>query len=136
MEKAPFFRIVPEGPCKLVLVVDDDDALRAMLATALRARGYAVQPAAGALEAAEFLGQSEHAPDLLICDVTMPVIDGFSFVRFIRTRQPLQRIPFIFLTARTASPDLLHGLNLGARKYVTKPFRLVDLLYTVDRLLR
>jgi two-component system, OmpR family, response regulator len=121
---------------KLVLVVDDDPSLRSLLESALRAKGYDVQQAGDGLAAAERLGCSDRLPDLIICDVMMPTIDGFSLVRLMKGRAELRSLPVIFLTARTGVDDVIRGLELGARQYVLKPFNLMRLIDTVDRSLR
>ena len=121
---------------KLVLVVDDDEAVRAMLAKALQAKGYQVEVAGDGLAASEILGKLGQLPDLLICDVMMPTIDGFSLARLLKSRAELRAIPLIFVTARAAPHDVLDGINLGARHYVQKPFNLKELIQKVDKLLR
>jgi DNA-binding response OmpR family regulator len=121
---------------KLVFVVDDDAALRSMLAKALEAKGHQVAQAANGLEASELLGRMARPPDLLICDVMMPIIDGFSFARLIKRQAELQGMPLIFLTARAQPVDLVHGINLGARHYVQKPFSMKYLMEKVEKALR
>jgi DNA-binding response OmpR family regulator len=121
---------------KLVLVVDDDPAIRTLLVSALRAKGYDVQDAGDGLAASELLGQMERPPDLLICDVMMPRFDGFSLARVVRTHPELRGMRLIFLTAKGAPADVTTGIGLGASHYVQKPFRLTDLLDRVERTLR
>jgi DNA-binding response OmpR family regulator len=121
---------------KLVFVVDDDVALRALLAKALEAKGYQVAQAADGMAASELLGRMTRPPDLLICDVMMPVIDGFSFARLIKRQAALRGMPLIFLTARAHPQDLVCGVNLGARHYVQKPFNMKQLMEKVERALR
>ena len=121
---------------KLVLVVDDDEAVRLMLAKALQAKGYRVEQAADGLAASELLGKLDQPPDLLICDVMMPTIDGFTLARLIKRRAELRAIPIIFVTAHTAPHALVNGINLGARHYVQKPFKLKELMEKVDKALR
>lgn len=121
---------------KLVLVVDDDAAVRTLVAKALQAKGYEVRQAADGMAASELLGSMTRQPDLLICDVMMPTVDGFSLVRLIKARAELRGMPIIFLTARTQPNDLVQGINLGARHYVQKPFKLQELIDKVDKSLR
>ena len=118
-----------------MLVVDDDDAVRRLLRTALQAKGHRVEEAADGLAASELLGRLDRPPDLLICDVMMPTIDGFTLAKLIKARAELRTIPIIFVTARTAPESLVRGINLGARHYVQKPFNLKDLLEKVDKAL-
>jgi DNA-binding response OmpR family regulator len=121
---------------KLVLVVEDDAAVRMLVTRALQARGYEVEQAADGLIASEMLGRMTHPPDLLICDVMMPTIDGFSLARMIKGQKELKAIPIIFLTAKTQPADLMTGISLGARHYIQKPFSIVDLLDKVAKSLR
>ncbi|MDP9002662.1 MAG: response regulator [Myxococcota bacterium] len=118
---------------KLVLVVDDDEAVRSLVTKTLQAKGYEVQQAANGMAASELLGTMERQPDLLICDVMMPLVDGYSLVRLLRTHAELKSMPIIFLTARTQPEDLVIGINLGARHYVQKPFKLQELIDKVER---
>jgi DNA-binding response OmpR family regulator len=127
---------VSEAPSKVVLVVDDDLSVRSLLVRALTAKGYQVQQAADGLAASELLGRMARAPDLLICDVMMPTIDGFSLARLIKGRPELRGMPIIFLTARTQPNDLVQGINLGARHYVQKPFNVKDLMAKVEMSMR
>jgi DNA-binding response OmpR family regulator len=127
---------VADSQSKLVLVVDDDPSLCDLVAKALLANGYEVEQAADGLAASKRLAESGRTPDLLICDVMMPAMDGFSLARLVRDREELRDMPIIFLTARTQFEDVLKGINLGARHYVHKPFKLKDLLDKVERSLQ
>jgi CRP/FNR family cyclic AMP-dependent transcriptional regulator len=121
---------------KLVLVVEDDAAVRTLVSKALQTRGYDVQEAADGLAASELLGRLTRNPDLLICDVMMPTIDGFSLARMVKAHKELRQMPIIFLTAKTQPADLKTGIALGARHYVQKPFSIKDLLDKVEKTLR
>jgi len=118
---------------KLVLVVDDDASIRALVSRALQAKGYEVAEAANGLVASELLGSMPRAPDLLICDVMMPTVDGFSLARMVKAQKELKAMPIIFLTAKSQPADLMTGISLGARHYVQKPFSIVDLVDKVAR---
>jgi CheY-like chemotaxis protein len=120
---------------KLVLVVEDDTAVRTLVSKALQTQGYEVQEAADGLAASELLGKLTRNPDLLICDVMMPTIDGFSLARLVKAHKELRAMPIIFLTAKTQPADLKAGIALGARHYVQKPFSIKDLLEKVHRTL-
>jgi len=121
---------------KLVLVVDDDASVRTLVSKALQTKGYEVQEAADGMIASEMLGRMKQMPDLMICDVMMPTIDGFSLARMIKGHKELRSIPIIFLTAKTQAADLMTGISLGARHYVQKPFSVVDLLEKVAKSIR
>lgn len=118
---------------RLVLVVDDDPSLRDLVAGALRASRHDVRTCPDALAAAALLGRLDRVPDLLICDVAMPNVDGFTFVRSLRRRPELEGMAIIFLTARGRVEDVARGINLGAKAYIQKPFGLQKLIETVER---
>ena len=115
-----------------VLLAEDDPAISEPLARALRREGYEVDVAAdgpGTLEAARAGGI-----DLIVLDIGLPRIDGLEVCR--RIRQSGQAVPVLILTARADEVDTVIGLDAGADDYVTKPFRLAELLARVRALLR
>ena len=115
-----------------LLVVEDDPTLRELLAASLRFAGFAVSSAAtgtDALAAAE-----ADPPDLVVLDVMLPDLDGFQVLR--RLRAGGARLPVVFLTARAAGEDLVAGLSGGADDYVTKPFKLEELIARIRAILR
>jgi CheY-like chemotaxis protein len=121
---------------KTILVVDDDKSVRQLVLKALQAKGYQVLEAQDGLAASELLGSGATVqPDLLICDVMMPTIDGFSLARLIKGHAELRSMPIIFLTAKSQPADLVTGIKLGARHYIQKPFSIVDLLDKVAKTL-
>jgi DNA-binding response OmpR family regulator len=120
---------------KLVLVVEDDPSVCDLVAKALKAKGFQVQQAPDGLTASRMF-TSARLPDLVICDVMMPAMDGLSLARLMKERAELRAIPIIFLTARTGPKDLIQGIRAGARHYVQKPFKLQDLMEKVERCLR
>jgi len=116
-----------------VLVIEDEEPLRANLVRILSAEGFRVVTAA---DGDEGLSRAREArPDLVICDILMPRMDGFSVLAALRSRPETAAIPFLFLTASADKEDLARGLKSGANEYVTKPFRIADLLAAVRRLL-
>jgi two-component system, OmpR family, response regulator len=122
-------RAEPRGK---VLVVDDEQSITDLLATALRYMGYQVTTArtgAAALQAA-----STDAPDLIVLDVMLPDIDGFEVCR--RLRDDGDFVPVIFLTAREGEDDRVTGFVRGGDDYVTKPFSLEELTLRIGALLR
>ncbi len=117
-----------------VLVADDDAWILRMVATVLEKRGYSVETAVDGEDAlARALART---PDLLITDVMMPKIDGWSLVRQLRAHQALAMMPVIFLTALSSEDDRIRGFRLGADDYVTKPFRFEELDLRVAKTLR
>jgi CheY-like chemotaxis protein len=121
---------------KLVLVVDDDASVRALVVKALGAKGYDTLEAADGLVASELLGSLPRAPDLLICDVMMPSVDGLALAKLLRAKPEFSALPIIFLTAKNSFADVVQGIQAGARHYVQKPFSVKDLLEKVERTLR
>jgi two-component system, OmpR family, response regulator len=115
-----------------VLVVDDEPNITELVAMALRYEGFAVKTAAtgrGALTAV-----SQFEPALVILDVMLPDIDGLEVLR--RLNSSGQKIPIIFLTAKDATEDKVHGLTIGGDDYVTKPFSVEELIARVRVVLR
>jgi len=116
----------------LILMAEDDRAVRTSVALALELEGYqvvAVNDGAAALEAL-----TELQPDLLLFDVSMPNVDGLTATR--RVRSLGLKTPLLLLTARTEVSDRVSGLDAGADDYLTKPFALDELLARVRALLR
>jgi DNA-binding response OmpR family regulator len=114
-----------------VLLAEDDPAISEPLARALRRAGYEVDVRADGRAALE--GVKEN-PDLVVLDLGLPYIDGLEVCR--RIRADGSPVPVLILTARTDEVDLVVGLDAGADDYVTKPFRLAELLARVRALLR
>ena len=120
---------MPEAP--LVLVVDDEQSYRDALRIALEREGFRVEVAADGAEAiARF---DAVRPALVLLDVMLPRISGVDVCREIRTRS---QVPIIMVTARNAEIDAVVGLEVGADDYVTKPFRLRELVARVRAALR
>lgn len=117
---------------KLVLVVDDDEAICDTLEDALHLAGYRTLRATEGNSAIKLIRDED--PDLVVLDVNMPGTDGFEVMR--RTRNSGVSTPVIFLTARHDKVDAVNGLRLGADDYVSKPFGLEELLLRVAAVLR
>ena len=115
-----------------VLVVDDEPNITELVAMALRYEGFQVKTAAtgrGALTAV-----TQFSPALVILDVMLPDIDGMEVLR--RLNSAGNRVPIIFLTAKDATEDKVHGLTIGGDDYVTKPFSVEELMARVRVVLR
>ena len=117
-----------------VLVADDDAWILRMVATVLEKRGYSVETAVDGEDALQ--RALARTPDLLITDVMMPKLDGWSLVRQLRSHAELAMLPVIFLTALSSEDDRIRGFRLGADDYVTKPFRFEELDLRVAKTLR
>ena len=115
-----------------VLVVDDEDSITDLVATALRYVGFEVAVAANGRQALE--RAATFRPELVVLDVMLPDLDGFEVVR--RLRSDGVRVPIVFLTARDATEDKVAGLTIGGDDYVTKPFSLEELVARVRAVLR
>ncbi|HEY3817995.1 MAG TPA: response regulator [Polyangiaceae bacterium] len=120
----------PNAP--VLLVVEDDEAVRLMLAKML-GQTYKVFAVADGVAALDLLAQIE-APAAFVLDVMMPQIDGFALAKRIKADPRLQAVPILYLTAKTGPLDVIAGINAGARHYVTKPFKMPDLLARLGRM--
>jgi DNA-binding response OmpR family regulator len=116
-----------------ILVLEDDPSVQMLMKKQLTAHGYKVTTASDGLDGLMKLEAVK--PDLIICDVMMPNLDGIEFVKAVKGHGDTQRIPVIFLTAKTDPRSMIDGINVGARFYVTKPFAIDDLLSKVTRAL-
>src|SRR6188508_2989007 len=114
-----------------ILVVDDEQSYRDALSVALQGEGFSVETAADGAEAIERFDASR--PALVLLDVMLPQMSGVDVCRELRTRS---QVPIIMVTARNAEIDAVVGLEVGADDYVTKPFRLRELVARVRAALR
>ena len=119
--------VEPKGA---VLVVDDDEMILALVTHGLTRAGYAVTTAESGTQALERL--AEAIPDVIVSDVNMPDMDGFTLVQRLREDDVLRSVPLVFLTSRANAEDVVSGLDLGADDYLTKPFELPVLVARVD----
>ena len=115
-----------------LLVVDDEPNIRDLLATSLRFAGFEVFTAATGNEAIR--EATEHQPDLVVLDVMLPDMDGFTVTRRLRDRG--EQYPIRFLTAKDETQDKVTGLTVGGDDYVTKPFRLEEVVARIRAVLR
>jgi putative two-component system response regulator len=117
-------------PGETILVVEDVDLLRDVIREMLEDEGFQVVAARNGQDALDKMANL--APDLIISDITMPVMDGFQFYKTMREHPEWLGVPFLFLTARSDPADLLAGRGLGADDYLTKPIRRDELVTTVQ----
>ncbi len=117
-----------------ILVADDDPWILKMVTTVLEQRGYAVQTAEDGEAAYEMA--TAQPPDLLITDVMMPKVDGWTLVRALRSKPEFSFVPVIFLTALASDDDRIRGFRLGADDYLPKPFRFEELDLRVSKTMR
>jgi DNA-binding response OmpR family regulator len=116
----------------LVLVADDDDDIRMLVAFRLERASYRVATAADGFEALE--RAVELRPDLVVLDVNMPGWDGFETSKKLREHPTTAHVPVVFLTARAQEEDVLMGYAHGGDAYVRKPFEPAALVERVDAL--
>jgi len=115
---------------KHILLIEDNKELRENTAEILELANYKVSTAANGK-----IGMQtaiENKPDLIICDVMMPVLDGYGVLHLINKNPDLVGIPFIFLTAKSERMDFRKGMEMGADDYITKPFTDIELLNAVE----
>lgn len=123
---------MPKSNEATIVVVDDEPAIRDLLATSLKFSGFAVEMAATGSQAIETIEKIK--PDLIVLDVMLPDIDGFTVTR--RIRQEGINAPILFLTARDDNQDKIMGLSVGGDDYVTKPFSLEEVVARIRAILR
>lgn len=115
---------------KTILVIEDTPAMRENIAEILGLAAYQVMQAANGKEGIELARQTR--PDLILCDITMPELDGFGVLHILAKDPRLANVPFIFLTAKAEPTAFRMGMDLGADDYITKPFDDLTLLNTVE----
>lgn len=113
-----------------ILVIDDETDLRESIVQLLRFEGYTVTAARDGEEGMALA--RTHLPDLILCDILMPRLDGYGVLSALRSDPATHTIPLIFLTAKTERGDLRRGMALGASDYITKPFTERDLLSAIE----
>ena len=111
-----------------ILIVEDNVDLLYNLNLLLESNNYKTITAKNGKEALEILSNLKEIPDIIISDIMMPEMDGYEFFRLISSDPNFNRIPFLFLSARTTPKDVRFGKLLGADAYLTKPFNEKDLL--------
>jgi len=117
---------------KRILVAEDDPAISTLLSKALTA-DYDVSLAPDGHEAVALA--SKLRPQLLLLDIMMPGLDGLEVARQVRALPGLRSVPIIFLTAKDSSMDVIKGIQHGARHYIVKPFKLVDVRDKIKKVL-
>ena len=115
---------------KKILLIEDNRDIRDNTAEILELSNYEVITAEDGKSGIE--KALKHIPDLIICDIMMPVLDGYGVLHAVHKNDALKSIPFIFLTAKTERGDFRKGMDLGADDYITKPFNGTELLNAVD----
>ncbi len=117
-----------------ILLIEDEEPLRLLLKAELEHEGFKVETAENGEAAFRLIKKT--TPDLIVCDVMMPVMDGFTFQEKINQTENFKDIPLIFLTAKSDKVDIRFGKSLGADDYITKPFDFEDLKVSINAKLK
>jgi len=116
-----------------ILIVEDDAAIRESLTELLEVNNFRVRQAVNGKKGLEEVNGK--LPDLILCDIKMPIMDGYEFLINIRKNAATELIPVIMITAKVDFESKLHGLELGVDDYITKPFEFKELFLKVTNLL-
>jgi twitching motility two-component system response regulator PilG len=112
-----------------VLIVDDSPTIRKLVSMTLGKHGYEVDSAADGMEALARI--NDHAPDLILLDITMPRMDGYQLCRTIKGNDSIDHIPIVMLTGKDGFMDKVRGRMVGSEAYLTKPFNPDELVRMV-----
>ena len=112
-----------------VLLIEDNKDIRENMAEILELAGYKVLLGSNGKEGAGLAMQ--HKPDIIVCDIMMPELDGYGVIHLLQKNEGTKHIPFIFLTAKTERTEIRKGMELGADDYITKPFEGTELLNAI-----
>ena len=119
---------------KSILVIEDNKDIRENTAEILDLAGYKTFTAENGKKGVDIAVREK--PDVIVCDIMMPELDGYGVLHLLRKNEATQTIPFIFLTAKTERSDFRKGMEMGADDYVTKPFEDIELLNAIEIRLR
>lgn len=113
-----------------ILVIEDEKPVLSNILEILTSAGFNAIGAENGIIGVQLA--KEQLPDLIVCDIMMPELDGYGVLNQLRSERLTETIPFIFLSAKTDKNDLRQGMNLGADDYLTKPFRRKELLEAIN----
>lgn len=119
---------------KKIAVIEDNHEMRENIAEILELADYEIVTASNGKEGVELV--KKELPDLIICDIMMPELDGYGVLYYLSKIPVTNAIPFIFLTAKTERSDMRKGMNMGADDYISKPFDEMELLAAVESRLK
>jgi DNA-binding NarL/FixJ family response regulator len=117
-----------------ILIIEDDPANISMMETILQMEGFDVQSASDAQSGLALI--REKRPDLILCDIMMPEMDGYSVLETLKSEKTFADIPFIFVTALAERADVRQGMSEGADDYLPKPFSVDELLAAITGRIR
>ncbi|ARV07429.1 hypothetical protein BTO04_12340 [Polaribacter sp. SA4-10] len=115
---------------KKILIIEDDNVLRENTAEFIKGQNFDVYIAEDGLMGVQ--QTLKHLPDLILCDISMPNMNGYDFYKTIKQIKSTSTIPLVFFSARTEIEDIRSGMQLGADDYITKPFNLYELLKVIN----
>ncbi|WP_428666501.1 hybrid sensor histidine kinase/response regulator [Runella sp.] len=113
-----------------ILIIEDEDAIRENIAEMLSLSGYHVETAANGIEGIS--QTSVFKPDVIVCDIMMPLMNGYQVLETVRNSNSQATTPFIFLTSMANSADIREGMSIGADDYLTKPFSFPNLIAAIE----
>ena len=113
-----------------ILVIEDQASIRANLLELLTEEGFDVFGFEKGFTG--MMWALKHFPDLIICDIMLPDMDGYSILSQLRDYPTMANVPFIFLTAKADKSSIFEGMYLGADEYITKPFKRIELLQAIE----
>jgi CRP-like cAMP-binding protein/CheY-like chemotaxis protein len=119
---------------KKILLIEDNDLIRGNTSEILTLSNYKVTTCKNGKEGVEMANKEK--PDLIICDIMMPVMDGYGVLHSLSKKEETASIPFIFLTAKAERSDFRKGMEMGADDYITKPFDDIELLNAIESRLK
>ncbi|MBN9312324.1 MAG: response regulator [Chryseobacterium sp. 39-10] len=119
---------------KKIVIADDEHKIIMTLEYAFRKNGYEVFIARDGSEVLDIL--KEEIPDIILLDIMMPNVDGYTTLAEIKKNEKLKNVKVIFLSAKSGEADIKKGLDLGADAYITKPYSIKKLMEKVDELLK
>ena len=122
------------GRTKTILVVEDNQAMNSAICDILEMNGFHVLTASDGVEGLAAIQQ--HHPDLVLCDIMMPRMDGYALLQHIRSDEQLRTVPFIFLSARSSLQDRRQAKSIGIEDYLIKPVDSQDMLLAISNVLR
>jgi len=113
-----------------ILVLEDDNQIRETITEILQLHNYDVESAENGKAGLEKL--KNYTPNIILCDIMMPVMSGMEFLSEIKHMDIFAKIPFIFLTAKVSREDMREGMEMGADDYITKPFKTNELIKAIE----
>ena len=119
---------------KTILVIDDDEAIRASLRRLFESEGYRTITAADGTQLSDVLDDSPI--DLIVLDIGLPWLNGYELAKLLKEHEDLKRIPLIFLSGKTSELDVKRGFEVGANDYIKKPFDIAKMKKAVETLLK